>query len=117
MNLTTHTTSPNAEPFDPAAALERLLAEVGLCSADAGGSVTFAGADPIFESRLRLAAAIGIPVMAGAVGAAAIWLMRTGRGRSGSTPTRSRSAAPESSPSRSAPMGMTARGPTALVST
>ena len=43
--------------------------------------MTFAGADPIFESRLRLGAAFGIPVMAGAVAAAAIWRLRTGRGQ------------------------------------
>jgi crotonobetainyl-CoA:carnitine CoA-transferase CaiB-like acyl-CoA transferase len=36
---------------------------------------------------------------------------------SGSTPSISRSATPESSPSRSAPMGMTARGPSGLGST
>lgn len=59
-------------------ALDALLADVGLSSADAGGSVTFAGADPIFPSRLCLGAAIGVPVMACAVGAASIWRMRTG---------------------------------------
>ncbi len=43
--------------------------------------MTFAGADPILPSRLCLGAAIGIPVMACAVGAASIWRMRTGQGQ------------------------------------
>lgn len=63
------------------AALDALLDELGLSVADTGGSVTFAGADPILPSRLRLAAAIGIPIMAGAVGAAAIWRARGGAGQ------------------------------------
>lgn len=71
--------SVTAQTFSPSVALDALLADVGLSSADAGGSVTFAGADPIFPSRLRLGAAIGIPVMACAVGAASIWRMRSGQ--------------------------------------
>ena len=71
--------SATAQTFSPSLALDALLADVGLSSADAGGSVTFAGVDPIFPSRLRLGAAIGIPVMACAVGAASIWRMRTGQ--------------------------------------
>lgn len=67
--------------FDPLPVLEDLLSEIGLETAEAGGSVTFSGADPILESRLRLAAGIGIPIMACAVGAATIWKMRTGEGQ------------------------------------
>jgi hypothetical protein len=48
--------------FDPSAALDALLGEFGLSSGDAGGAVEFAGADPILPSRLRLGAAIGIPI-------------------------------------------------------
>lgn len=69
---------PSDDDFDPLAVLEDLLSELGLGVRDTGGSVAFAGADPIFESRLRLAAGIGIPIMASAVGAASIWKMRTG---------------------------------------
>jgi crotonobetainyl-CoA:carnitine CoA-transferase CaiB-like acyl-CoA transferase len=72
---------PASDALDPIMALESLLASIGLTSDDTGGSVTFAGADPIFDSRLRLGAAIGIPVMAGAVAVAAIWRTRTGRGQ------------------------------------
>jgi crotonobetainyl-CoA:carnitine CoA-transferase CaiB-like acyl-CoA transferase len=73
--------SATAETFTPSAALDALLAEIRLRSADTGGSVTFTGADPILPSRLRLGAAIGIPAMASAVGAASIWRMRTGQGQ------------------------------------
>ena len=57
--------------FDPVAALDHLLADVGLCSDSAGGSIRFAGQDPILPARHRLGACIGIPMMAAAVGAAA----------------------------------------------
>jgi crotonobetainyl-CoA:carnitine CoA-transferase CaiB-like acyl-CoA transferase len=67
--------------LDPLATLESLLAEVGLSVSDAGGTVSFSGADPIFESRLRLGAAIGLPIMAAAVGIAAIWRERGGQGQ------------------------------------
>jgi crotonobetainyl-CoA:carnitine CoA-transferase CaiB-like acyl-CoA transferase len=82
--MTTQATNPTGAPaasdeLDCGVELESLLASIGLSSADSCGSVTFAGADPIFESRLRLGAAFGIPVMAGAVAAAAIWRLRTGR--------------------------------------
>ncbi len=69
------------DAFEPLTVLEDLLGDVGLSAADAGGSVRFAGADPILQSRLRLAAGIGIPTMACAVAAAAIWRLRTGRGQ------------------------------------
>lgn len=65
-------------PFDPSAALKQLLAEVGLSTADAGGRVTFAGQDPIIPARHRLGAAIGIPIMANAVAAAAMHRHRGG---------------------------------------
>jgi len=67
------------DQFEPLTALEDLLSEIGLGIDGAGGAVAFSGADPILESRLRLAAGIGIPIMACAVGAATIWKMRTGQ--------------------------------------
>ncbi|MGW1874214.1 hypothetical protein [Streptomyces sp. NPDC001975] len=67
--------------FDPRAALEELLAPTGLSIADAGGRVSFAGADPVVADRIRLGAAVGIPMMAGAVGAAALHRIRTGAGQ------------------------------------
>ncbi len=65
--------------FDPAEHLHRLLADAGLSTASTGGAVSFAGTDPILASRLRLGACFGIPVMGCAVGAAALWRLRTGQ--------------------------------------
>lgn len=64
--------------FDPTHALNALLAEVGLSTADAGGVVTFAGRDPILPARHRLGACIGIPMMGNAVAAAAMLRHRGG---------------------------------------
>jgi hypothetical protein len=60
-----------AMTFDPTVALNDLLADVDLSTADAGGRVTFTGQDPTIAARHRLAAAIGIPMMGNAVAAAA----------------------------------------------
>lgn len=73
-----NTGSAIPEGFEPAAALADLLAPIGLSAADTGGRVTFAGADPIVADRIRLGAAIGVPMMAGAVGAATLHRIRTG---------------------------------------
>jgi crotonobetainyl-CoA:carnitine CoA-transferase CaiB-like acyl-CoA transferase len=67
--------------FDTTAALNELLADVGLSVADAGGRVTFAGQDPIIAARHRLGAAIGIPMMGNAVAAAAMHRHRGGPGQ------------------------------------
>jgi crotonobetainyl-CoA:carnitine CoA-transferase CaiB-like acyl-CoA transferase len=67
-----------AMTFDPTVALNDLLADVDLSTADAGGRVTFAGQDPIIAARHRLAAAIGIPMMGNAVAAAALHRHRGG---------------------------------------
>ncbi|HUO37663.1 MAG TPA: hypothetical protein VMU34_07435 [Mycobacterium sp.] len=67
--------------FDPTIALDDLLADVGLSDTDAGGSVTFAGQDPIIAARHRLGAAIGIPMMGNAVAAAAMHRLRGGPGQ------------------------------------
>jgi crotonobetainyl-CoA:carnitine CoA-transferase CaiB-like acyl-CoA transferase len=67
-----------AERFHPLGVLDDVLAGTGFAVGDTGGSISFSGADPIFESRLRLAAGIGVPVMAAAVGAASAWRLNTG---------------------------------------
>ncbi len=64
--------------FDPLVALDALLSEVGLSSAAAGGSVSFAGEDPIVASAHRLGACIGIPLVAAAVTAVAFHRQRGG---------------------------------------
>jgi crotonobetainyl-CoA:carnitine CoA-transferase CaiB-like acyl-CoA transferase len=67
--------------FDATAALDDLLANLGLSVADAGGRVTFTGQDPIIPARHRLGAAIGIPMMGNAVAAAAMHRRRGGPGQ------------------------------------
>ena len=67
--------------FDPVWHLNLLLQQIGLSTADAGGAVSFTGEDPIFASRHRLGACIGLPIMGCAVATAAIWKMRTGLGQ------------------------------------
>ena len=69
------------ENLDPLRALEDLLRPVGLSAADVGGRVSFAGKDPVVADRIRLGAAIGVPMMAGAAGAAALHRIRTGAGQ------------------------------------
>jgi crotonobetainyl-CoA:carnitine CoA-transferase CaiB-like acyl-CoA transferase len=71
-------TSSGTETFDPIAALDGLLADVGLSTADAGGRVTFTGQEPIIAARHRLGAAIGIPMMGNAIAAAAMHRLRGG---------------------------------------
>ncbi|HEX4012016.1 MAG TPA: CoA transferase [Solirubrobacteraceae bacterium] len=64
--------------FDPLAALDALLSDVGLSSAASGGGVAFAGQDPILPAAHRLAACISIPMMASAVAAVAFHRQRGG---------------------------------------
>jgi len=67
--------------FNATAALDDLLADVGLSIADSGGRVSFAGQDPIIPARHRLGAAIGIPMMGNAVAAVAMHRRRGGPGQ------------------------------------
>ena len=72
-------TAPRTSPaFDPVAALDALLSDVGLSGAAAGGSISFAGEDPIVPATHRLGACISIPVMANAVAAVAFHRQRGG---------------------------------------
>ena len=57
--------------FDATHALDALLLEVGISRSEIGGSISFAGQDPILASAHRLGACIGVPLMAGAL--AAMW--------------------------------------------
>lgn len=61
--------------------LDRLLRGTGVEPADTGGNITFEGCDPIFPSAIRLGSVFCLSAMAAAVGAAAIWRMRTGQGQ------------------------------------
>lgn len=66
--------------LDHLKALDDLLAPIGLSHRDAGGDVIFTGRDPIVPDNVPLAAAIGIPMMANAVAAAAFHRARNGEG-------------------------------------
>jgi crotonobetainyl-CoA:carnitine CoA-transferase CaiB-like acyl-CoA transferase len=65
--------------FNAHAELEEVLAGVGLSAEDAGGTVTFRGADPVLPSPVRWGAACGIPLAARAVVLAKLWQLRGGR--------------------------------------
>ncbi len=67
--------------FDPVEQLRSLSGNLDFDPAILDG-VSFTGSDPILPSRLRLAASIGLPIMACAVGAASVWKQRTGRSQS-----------------------------------
>ena len=73
--------SSASNEFDIGSTFNQFMKDIGLSSEDTGGTVTFTGADPIFESRFRIGACISIPIMGAAAGAAIIWQMRTGRGQ------------------------------------
>jgi crotonobetainyl-CoA:carnitine CoA-transferase CaiB-like acyl-CoA transferase len=61
--------------------LSNLLSGTGVSPADAGGAIRFAGRDPLFPSAVPLGSAFALSAMAAAVGAAAVWRMRTGQGQ------------------------------------
>jgi crotonobetainyl-CoA:carnitine CoA-transferase CaiB-like acyl-CoA transferase len=67
-----------ASAFDPLAALDDLLSDVGLSRSAAGGTVSIAGRDPILPAAHRLGACIGIPTVAAAVAAVAFHRRRGG---------------------------------------
>lgn len=66
-------------PFNIDRAFAIFMKEIGGAIGDAGGKVTFTGADPIIRSHFRIGAAMAIPAMGAGLGAAAIWRERTGQ--------------------------------------
>jgi crotonobetainyl-CoA:carnitine CoA-transferase CaiB-like acyl-CoA transferase len=75
------TAARNLTAFDPLAALDDLLSDVGLSAAGTGGTVSFEGQDPILPAAHRLGACIGVPIMAAAVAAVVFHRLRGGRGQ------------------------------------
>ncbi|WP_058047770.1 CoA transferase [Streptomyces roseifaciens] len=69
------------DAFDVHAALEDVLAGVGMTAADTGGAITFEGADPVVPSTLRLGAAAGIALVAKSAAVAKLWRLRGGPGQ------------------------------------
>jgi crotonobetainyl-CoA:carnitine CoA-transferase CaiB-like acyl-CoA transferase len=68
-----------ASSFDVYGELDALLVGAGLSVIDTGGTITVNGRDPVMPSVHRLATAAGLAMLAGAVGSAAMWQLRTGR--------------------------------------
>lgn len=62
-------------------ALDGLLVDLGLDRSDNGGAIHFVGDDPIVASRHRPAAASAAALAAQAVGVAALWRLRGGKGQ------------------------------------
>jgi crotonobetainyl-CoA:carnitine CoA-transferase CaiB-like acyl-CoA transferase len=74
--------NPERSPdFDLHGALNDVLEDVGLSSADSGGKITFYGRDPIIPSPFRFGSMPAIVLAAKAVGVAALWRRRTGEGQ------------------------------------
>lgn len=67
--------------FDIDAAFATFMQDIGQTAADGGGKVTFTGKDPIVRSHFHIGATMAIPAMGAGVGAAAIWMERTGQGQ------------------------------------
>lgn len=61
--------------------LDAVLADVGMSGSDAGGTITFEGADPIVDSRLALGAAAALGLVAKSVAIARLWRTMGGGGQ------------------------------------
>src|SRR5258708_2441268 len=59
-------------------ALNDVLKDVGLSTADSGGKITFHGRDPIIPALFRFGSVSASALAAKAVGVAALWRLRTG---------------------------------------
>lgn len=60
---------------------EKVVNEIGLSSEDAGGKITFNGADPVVNSTIALGTDSAIGLMAKSLAATKIWRMRGGEGQ------------------------------------
>ncbi|WP_354700124.1 Formyl-CoA:oxalate CoA-transferase [Paraconexibacter sp. AEG42_29] len=67
--------------IDLHAELDAVLGDVGMTGADAGGTITFTGADPIADSRLALASAASLGLVAKSVALARLWRAMGGDGQ------------------------------------
>jgi crotonobetainyl-CoA:carnitine CoA-transferase CaiB-like acyl-CoA transferase len=62
-------------------ALRKLLSQIGLAEADAGGPISIHGQEPVVPSRHRLGTASAVALAAQGTAIAAIWRQRSGRGQ------------------------------------
>jgi len=67
--------------FDLHGAVDQVLNDVGLSTADTGGKLTFYGSDPILQSPLRFRTMAAVGLAARSVAVAALWRQATGEGQ------------------------------------
>src|ERR1700675_791702 len=67
--------------FDLHGAVNQVLNDVGLTTADAGGKLTFYGSDPILPSPIRFGTLAAVGLAARSVAVAALWRQATGEGQ------------------------------------
>src|SRR5262249_13966434 len=74
--------NPVSSPdFDFLAATNDVLSDVGLTTADSGGTLTFYGQDPILPSPFRFGTMAAVGMAARSVALAALWRQVTGEGQ------------------------------------
>src|SRR5262245_37249922 len=73
--------SGRSSDFDLHAAVNHVLKDVGMSTADTGGKLTFYGRDPIIPSPFRFGTMAAIGLAAKAVAISALWRDRTGEGQ------------------------------------
>ncbi len=74
--------------FDLHGAVDQVLNDVGLSTADTGGKLTFYGSDPILQSPLRFGTMAAVGLAARSVAVAALWRQATGEGQNISVDVR-----------------------------
>src|SRR5216684_4210654 len=67
--------------FDLHGAVNQVLNDVGLSTADAGGKLTFYGSDPILQSPIKFGTMAAVGLAARSVAVAALWRQATGEGQ------------------------------------
>src|SRR5216684_4321111 len=67
--------------FDLHAGTSEVLKDIGLTTADAGGTLTFYGRDPILPSPIRFGTLAAVGLAARSVALAALWRQSTGEGQ------------------------------------
>lgn len=73
------TAAEAASDFDINQTFAAFMRDIGGTASDAGGTVTFTGADPIIRSHFRVGSCMAIAAMGAGLGAAAVWRERTGQ--------------------------------------
>src|SRR5216684_1789962 len=67
--------------FDLHGAVNQVLNDVGLSTADAGGKLAFYGSDPILQSPIKFGTMAAVGLAARSVAVAALWRQATGEGQ------------------------------------